>query len=204
MKQKGMLMVISGPSATGKSTIVKEYLKRNPQIKMSVSATTRQPRPGETDGVNYFFLNKDVFRKRLENGEFLEHAQVYGNYYGTPKAYVEEQMTDGKDVLLEIDTEGAMQVREKFAEGVFLFVIPPSLEALKQRINYRGTETAAEMNQRLNNALLEIEQLTQYDYVVMNKHVDDAVGTIESIMLAEKTSVARCGWYWVHEFTKQL
>ena len=204
MKQKGMLMVISGPSATGKSTIVKEYLKRNPQIKMSVSATTRQPRPGETDGVNYFFLNKDVFRKRLENGEFLEHAQVYGNYYGTPKAYVEEQMTDGKDVLLEIDTEGAMQVREKFAEGVFLFVIPPSLEALNQRINYRGTETAAEMNQRLNNALLEIEQLTQYDYVVMNKHVDDAVGTIESIMLAEKTSVARCGWYWVHEFTKQL
>lgn len=200
MEQNGLLMVISGPSGTGKGTLVKHLLKRNNNIQLSVSATTRDPRPGEVDEVNYFFLTKDDFEKKLENGEFLEHAEVYGNYYGTPKAFVEKQLKKGNNVLLEIDILGAMQIREKFEEAVFLFIIPPSLEELQRRIERRGTETPEQMSKRMNSSLEEIKELKKYDYVILNDEVEKATTLIESIIDAELASVERSQHYWLNLF----
>ncbi|SFH51299.1 guanylate kinase [Tindallia magadiensis] len=200
MEQNGLLMVISGPSGTGKGTLVKHLLKRNNNIQLSVSATTRDPRPGEVDEVNYFFLTKDDFEKKLENGEFLEHAEVYGNYYGTPKAFVEKQLKKGNNVLLEIDILGAMQIREKFEEAVFLFIIPPSLEELQRRIERRGTETPEQMSKRMNSSLEEIKELKKYDYVILNDEVEKATTLIESIIDSELASVERSQHYWLNLF----
>ncbi len=136
-------MVVSGPSGAGKGTICKELLsRRGDDITVSISATTRSPRDGEVEGVNYFFLKKDKFKEMIEEGEFLEHAQVYDNFYGTPKKFVMDELLEGRNVLLEIDIQGAMQVREKYPEGVFVFVLPPSMKELKNRIIGRGSETA--------------------------------------------------------------
>ncbi|MEN1759499.1 guanylate kinase [Anoxynatronum sibiricum] len=201
MTQEGILIVISGPSGTGKSTIVKEFIRRNPSVQLSVSATTRKARPGEMEGVNYFFHSEDDFQKKLHQDAFLEHAVVYGNYYGTPRDFVREQLERGKDVLLEIDTAGAMQVRKKFSQGVFLFILPPSMEELHRRINHRGTETPEELERRMNSALEEILHLGNYDYAVMNDHVSDAVQLIESILKAEKASVVRSRHYWLETFS---
>lgn len=201
MKQEGILVVVSGPSGTGKSTIVKEFISRNPQVQLSVSATTRRIRPGEEEGENYFFITEEMFLKKLKNDAFLEHAEVYGNHYGTPKKFVDEKLSQGSDVLLEIDTEGAMQVREKFSKGVFVFIVPPSIEELHRRINSRGTETAEEVEKRLNSSLEEITMLINYDYVVMNEKIADAVQLLESILCAEKASVSRSGAKWLETFT---
>ncbi|SMP46862.1 guanylate kinase [Anoxynatronum buryatiense] len=201
MTQEGILIVISGPSGTGKSTIVKEFIRRNPSVQLSVSATTRKARPGEVEGINYFFHSEDEFQKKLHQDAFLEHAVVYGNYYGTPREFVREQLERGKDVLLEIDTAGAMQVRKKFSQGVFLFILPPSMEELHRRINHRGTETPEELERRMNSALEEILHLGNYDYAVMNDHVSDAVQLIESILKAEKASVVRSRHYWLKTFS---
>ncbi|SDY92750.1 guanylate kinase [Tindallia californiensis] len=200
MEQNGLLMVISGPSGTGKGTLVKHLLKRNNNIQLSVSATTRNPRPGEVDEVNYFFMTKNDFEKKLEHGEFLEHAEVYGNYYGTPKAFVEKQLKKGNNVLLEIDILGAMQIREKFKEAVFLFIIPPSLEELQRRIESRGTETPEQMSKRMNSSLEEIKELKKYDYVILNDEVEKATALIEAIINAELASVERSQHYWLNLF----
>lgn len=133
-KNRGVLIVISGPSGAGKGTICKELLKNNDNLYLSVSATTRNPREGEIDGVNYYFLTRENFLKRVEENDFLEYAEVYGNCYGTPKSNVEKMLEEGKDVILEIDIQGALKVKENFSEGVFIFVLPPSMEELKQRI----------------------------------------------------------------------
>ncbi len=200
MNQKGLLMVISGPSGTGKGTLVKHLLKRNNRIQLSVSATTRNPRPGEVDGVNYFFLKEAEFKEKLAQDEFLEHAEVYGNYYGTPKAFVEDQLNKGQSVLLEIDIVGALQIREKFEEVVFLFVIPPSLKELQRRIKTRGTETQEQMAKRMDSALEEIKELKQYDYVILNDQIHKATRLIESIVEAELASVKRSQSYWLDLF----
>jgi len=200
MNQKGLLMVISGPSGTGKGTLVKHLLKRNNRIQLSVSATTRNPRTGEVDGVNYFFLKEAEFKEKLEQDEFLEHAEVYGNFYGTPKAFVENQLNKGQSVLLEIDIVGALQIREKFDEVVFLFVIPPSLKELQRRIKTRGTETPEQMAKRMDSALEEIKELKQYDYVILNDQIDKATRLIESIVEAELASVKRSQSYWLDLF----
>ena len=200
MNQKGLLMVISGPSGTGKGTLVKHLLRRNNTIQLSVSATTRDPRPGEVDGVNYFFLNKSDFKKKLVEGEFLEYAEVYGNYYGTPRVFVEDQLNKGQNILLEIDIVGALQVREKFENAILLFIIPPSLEELKRRIESRGTETPEQMMKRMDSALEEIKELEQYDYVILNDEINKATGLIESIVEAELASVERSQGYWLDLF----
>ncbi len=200
MNQKGLLMVISGPSGTGKGTLVKHLLRRNNTIQLSVSATTRDPRPGEVDGVNYFFLNKSDFKKKLVEGEFLEYAEVYGNYYGTPRVFVEDQLNKGQNILLEIDIVGALQVREKFENAILLFIIPPSLEELKRRIESRGTETPEQMMKRMDSALEEIKELEQYDYVILNDEINKATGLIESIVEAELASVERSQDYWLDLF----
>ncbi|HEY8361958.1 MAG TPA: guanylate kinase [Tissierellaceae bacterium] len=188
---KGFLLVISGPAGTGKGTVCKELLKRNKDIVYSVSATTRKPRIGEIDGVNYYFVTEEKFKSMIENDEFLEYAYVHTNYYGTPKKFVFEQIEKGEIVLLEIDVQGAMQIKKKFPEAVFIFLLPPTMEELKNRIVKRGTETEEDIKRRYENAFKELDFVDNYDYFVINDVVEDAVSDIESIIRAEKLKVKR-------------
>ena len=188
---KGLLIVISGPSGAGKGTICKALLEKRQDIEVSVSATTRNPRDGEIDGVNYHFLKKEDFLKKLEQGDFLEYAQVYGNFYGTPKSNDEEVLESGKNVILEIDIQGALKVKEKATEGVFIFILPPSMEELKQRIIKRGSETPESLMTRFKSAYQEINYVSKYNYAVVNDNVEDAVHKIECILTAEMCRVDR-------------
>ncbi len=191
MAQQGILIVISGPSGTGKGTICRELLRSNPRLKYSISATTRKPRSGEVDGVNYLFVATEKFQTMAQNNELLEWAEVYGNYYGTPRQYVLDQLTDGYDVVLEIDTQGAMKVKETFPEGVFIYVIPPSLDELADRIYKRGTDSLESIKTRLNCVRDELAQASNYHYVVVNDQVAAAVQKVEIIITAEKFRAKR-------------
>jgi len=191
MKKKGLLIVISGPSGAGKGTICKEWLKRNPEAVLSISATTRKPRPTEVDGVNYFFISRERFEKMIENNEFLEYAEVYNNYYGTPRKFVQEKLIEGRDVILEIDIQGALQIKERFEDGVFIFIVPPTMDELKRRIVKRGTEHPDVILQRFTSAFEEINFITRYNYVVVNDKIEEAVRKIDAIILAEKCRVDR-------------
>lgn len=182
--KKGKLFVLSGPSGVGKGTICKKLLE-NIDLEISVSATTRKPREGEIEGVSYFFVNHDRFEDMIQKGEFLEHAEVFGNYYGTPKQKVLDKLAWGKDVLLEIDVQGAMQVKENHPQSITIFVCPPSLATLKHRLAGRGTESEESLNQRIAKALTEIEMLKNYDYYIVNDELDDAVKNVKSIIYAE-------------------
>ncbi|MBQ6820137.1 MAG: guanylate kinase [Clostridium sp.] len=188
---RGVLIVISGPSGAGKGTICKALLEKHKNIYISVSATTRKPRAGEVDGVNYYFLTKDAFEEKVKENGFLEYANVHGNFYGTPKVNVESMLEEGKDVILEIDIQGALQVKENFKEGVFIFILPPSMEELKQRIIKRGSETEESLMTRFKNAYKEINYVSKYNYAVVNDTLDVAVSKVESIIAAEKCRVDR-------------
>ena len=190
--RKGLLVVVSGPSGAGKGTICQALLEKTP-LAYSVSATTRKPRAGEVDGVNYHFLSVEAFEEMIEKDGLLEWAKVYDNYYGTPLKKVEEKLTAGEDILLEIDTQGAMKVREKFPEGVYIFILPPSLAELERRIRGRDTETEDVLQKRLAAAIDEIEAGKCYKYVVTNDEVDGAVDSVCAILAAERRLVARNG-----------
>ena len=185
IKEKGILFVLSGPSGVGKGTVRKALFEQTTNLQYSISVTTRKPRPGEVDGVDYFFREKEDVEKMIANGELIEWAEYVNNYYGTPRQYVEETLAEGKDVFLEIEVQGAMQVKENFPEGVFIFLIPPNLEELKNRIINRGTETAELVKNRLLAAKEEIEMMDAYDYVVVNDEVNNAVNKVKAIVMSE-------------------
>lgn len=191
MTSRGILIVVSGPSGAGKGTICKALLDKHEDLFLSVSATTRSPRKGEVEGINYYFLTKESFKQKIEENDFLEHAEVYGNYYGTPRSNVNELLESGKNVILEIDIQGALQVKENSKEGVFIFILPPSMEELKQRIINRGSETPESLMTRFKSAYKEINYVSKYNYAVVNDQVENAVSKIEAILTAEKCRVDR-------------
>ena len=190
--KKGILIVLSGFSGSGKGTIMKELMKKySDRYALSISATTRQPRPGENDGVEYFFKTKEQFEEMIAQDKLIEYARYVENYYGTPKSYVEEQLASGKDVILEIEIQGALKVKEKFPDTVLLFVTPPSAEALKERLTGRGTETAEVIASRLSRAVEEAEGIEEYDYLVVNDVLEDCVEEVHTIIQNEHARVPR-------------
>lgn len=182
MSEKGKLLVMSGPSGTGKGTVIKSLLSTRSDTKMSISATTRAPRLGEVDGVNYFFLTKAQFEKMVESDLFLEHAEFCENYYGTPKQFVDKMLDEGKNVILEIEVKGAMQIRKKRPDAIFIFIAPPSMEELRERLIGRSTEEIEVVEKRLEAAKREMESISEYDYVVVNDEVETAVSKISEII----------------------
>ncbi|HLR07874.1 MAG TPA: guanylate kinase [Bacillota bacterium] len=196
IEKKGILFVLSGPSGVGKGTVRKELFNRTTDLKYSISMTTRERRPGEKDGVDYFYKTKAEFEELIRQNAFLEYAQYVNNYYGTPRAYVEETLAAGHDVFLEIEVQGALQVKENFPEGVFIFLFPPSLEELKNRIINRGTESDERVVARLKKAKKEIEMMDYYDYVVVNDDVDAAVRKVQSIIESEHCKRERIAWQY--------
>ena len=191
-KKTGTLIVISAPSGAGKGTICRELLKRNDNLCMSISMTTRSPREGEENGVDYYFVSKEEFEKRISEGKFLEYAKVHNdNYYGTPKDKVDEWLKEEKDVILEIDIQGALEINDKVKEAIFIFIMPPSMQILKQRLIKRNTETKEQLIERFKTAYKEINEVSKYNYVVINDDINLAVKKIESILTAEKCRVDR-------------
>ena len=182
---KGLKIVLSGPSGSGKGTIVKELIK-DEQFLLSISATTRSPRQGEEEGVHYFFKTREEFEGMIAQNELLEYAEFCGNYYGTPKAFIENSVKNGKDVILEIEVEGAMQIKKIYPDAVFIFVVPPSLTELENRLVGRNTEAREVIEQRLARAKEELALYTQYDYVVVNDRLVEAIDEIKCIVSAEK------------------
>ena len=190
--KRGTLVVLSGPSGTGKGTVcgvVRNHL--GDAVRYSISATTRKPRTGEEHGREYFFFSKEEFEALRDQNGFLEWAQVYDNYYGTPRAFVEEVLASGKDCILEIDPQGALQVRKATDEAVLVFIAPPSLEELRNRLTGRGTESAEEVEKRLSCAESELAYRDKYDYIIVNDYVETAAAKMEAILLAEKCRSGR-------------
>lgn len=200
---KGLLFVVSGPSGAGKGTICKGLVSEL-DIDLSVSMTTRKPRPGEVDGVNYYFASHDEFEKKIEEKQLLEYAFVYGNYYGTPRQMVLEKLEGGRDVILEIDIQGAMKVRDAYPEGIFIFILPPSMKELRKRITSRGSETEESINLRLGETLREVSYIDKYDYCVINNYVDEAVERVASIMRAEHSRVSKDIYQLIERYKEEL
>lgn len=186
MSEKGNLIVISGPSGAGKGTVVFKAIEGRDNVCFSTSVTTRKPRPGEVDGKEYFFVDLDRFREMVENDELLEHAEYVANSYGTPRAYVEDKLNSGLDVILEIEVQGALQIHEKMPDAVKIFIIPPSMAELKRRLESRGTDTARAVEARLIRAQQEYREADFYDYIIVNDDADKAAAELSAILTAER------------------
>ena len=179
------LFVLSGSSGVGKGTVLKGFLEKNPDFMLSISCTTRPPRPGEIDGVNYFFISKNEFENCIKENKFLEWAEFAGNFYGTKKKYINQCLEEGKNVILEIDTQGALQVKKQMPEAVLIFVCPPSYEALENRLRGRHTEDEATIQKRLEQVKKEIERSKQFDYQIVNDRLEDAISRLEDVVNGE-------------------
>ena len=188
---KGVLTVVSGFSGAGKGTVMKRLIQKYDDYALSISVTTRKPREGERDGIEYFFKTKEEVETMIENDEFLEYARYVDNYYGTPRFYVEEMLAKGKNVILEIEIQGAMQIKAKNPEAVLVFVTPPSFEELRNRLVGRGTETADVIESRLRRASEEAEGMPSYDYILVNDQVEDCVDRLHQIILSERAKAQR-------------
>ena len=184
--KKGKTFIISGPSGVGKSTVLKALLEKRPNVYFSVSATTRDPRPGELDGIHYHFMDVESFRKWISMDQFLEYAEYVGNFYGTPKRFVDEAMDQGKDVILDIEVQGAIQVTSKRPDTVRIFIAPPSWAELERRLTERGTDSKDKIQKRLLRAKVEFQTAHTYDYFVINDTVENAVRELDAIMTAEQ------------------
>ena len=192
MEQTGVLMVLSGFSGAGKGTLVKELLRKYDEYALSISMTTRAPRPGERDGVEYFFTSREKFEETIVQNGLIEYALYCGNYYGTPRAYVEDQLAAGKNVILEIEIQGALKIKEKYPESLLVFVTPPSAEELKRRLEGRGTESAEVIAQRLARATEESEGIEAYDYIIVNDKLEECVEELHRLVEASRRAPVRC------------
>lgn len=191
-KKNGNLIIISGTTCAGKGTVIKKILERHNDIVLSVSYTSRPMRGGEINGVDYYFVTQEEFEEKIKNDDFLEYAKVrYGNYFGTPKAEIIKQLETGKDVILEIDVQGAQQIKEKFPETVLIFIMAPSMEEVKRRIKARGLENNEQIIDRFETAYREINEINKYNYVVVNDDLAEAVDKVEAILVSEKLRVDR-------------
>ena len=190
MSEQGVMVVISGFSGSGKGTLMKALLERYPNYALSVSCTTRAPRPGEVNGRDYYFVSEEEFCRMIRDGELVEYACYCGRYYGTPRAYVEQRMAEGKDVLLEIEIQGALQIKEKFPETVLIFVLPPSAAELKNRLCGRGTETEDVINARLHRAVEEAQDMDRYDYLLVNDDLESCVSLLHQVIQSQHFKAA--------------
>jgi guanylate kinase len=187
----GLLIVVSGPAGVGKGTVVSLVRERDRDVVFSVSATSRSPRPGEIDGVNYFFITREKFQEMIRDNEMLEWVEYCGNYYGTPRAYVEDELRKGKIVLLEIDVEGAMNIKRQYPQCVSVFIMPPTMEELRDRITKRGTETPEVIEARLKRAENEMQHSSEYDYIIVNQTVEEAANRFLEIIRQKREQLQR-------------
>ena len=199
MSDQGILAVVSGFSGAGKGTLMKALLEKHHNYALSISATTREPREGETDGREYFFVTKEAFEEMIQKGQLIEHAQYVNNYYGTPRQYVFQQMADGRDVILEIEIQGALKIKERFPEALLIFVMPPSADELKRRLVGRGTETMEVIDKRMRRAGQEAAGITSYDYILINDALDQCVEEMHQLIQAQHKRVSQN-----LEFTQQM
>jgi len=203
-KEKGNLIVISGPSGSGKGTIIKELQKINHNIWLSISMTTRPIRPGDIKNVSYYFVSKSEFQQRIEEDKFLEYAEYNNNYYGTPKDKILEKLNQGLDVILEIEIQGALKVKELVKDAIFIFILPPSLKELKNRLINRKTETIDKIIARFKTAYQEINEITKYNYVVINDEIHNSVEKVNSILLSERCRVERIEEVYLNNMEEEI
>ena len=204
MKNEGQLIVVSGPSGAGKDTVIKEVLKTNKSAWVSVSCTSRKPRPGEIDGRDYFFLTREEFEQRIKENKFLEYAEYADNYYGTPADVIQEKLDQGIDVILVIEIQGALKIKEKLEETIFIFILPPSMKELKRRLEGRNTETKEKLFKRFQTAYKELNEVTKYNYVVINDEVDLAAKKINAILASEKCRVDRIEEVYLNSLEEEI
>ncbi|WP_205666531.1 guanylate kinase [Aminipila luticellarii] len=200
---KGQLFVVSGPSGAGKGTICQKLVE-DTNIELSVSMTTRKPRPFEKDGINYYFVTEEEFKEYMNEDGLLEYAEVYGNYYGTPKEMVMQKLNEGKDVVLEIDIQGAMKIKQAYSKGIFIFILPPSMAELRKRITGRGSETEDAINMRLGETLKEVSYIDKYDYCVVNGELSEAVERVRAIVKAEHSRVSESIFQLIKMYEEEI
>lgn len=198
-ERRGILFIISAPSGTGKTTLCKQIATLVPGIWHSVSYTTRKPRLGETDGREYFFIEEKAFQDMIARNEFMEYAHVYGNWYGTPRKALMDKMEQGIDVLLEIDVQGALQIKKKFEDGVYIFILPPSMETLRQRLQSRASDSPEEILRRLQKVKEEVWSFREYYYIVRNDDLTQSLSELQSIFFAERLKTKRLDMHWLEQ-----